>query len=451
MACTLLTLLLALQPVLLSVSSASAQGSSIKLIRDAETEELIRDYTRPIFKAAGLKPGNIRIHLVKDNSFNAFVVDSKRMFINTGTIIEADTPNEIIGVLAHETGHIVGGHMIRLREAMKRAQTIAAIGMLAGAGAMAAGAAAGSSDAARAGTAIMTSAPGIAQRTFLSYARTEETAADRAAVRYLEQTGQSAKGMLRTFERFADQSLFSSQYVDPYIQSHPLPRERIAQIERLAKKSKYFDRKDSAQLQQRHDMVRAKLAAFTQDPKRVMRSYKGNDMPSLYAQAIVTFRLGNRNKAIKQMDQLLKLQPDNPYFLELKGQIYLETGMADNAIAPLNRAVSLRPDEGILRVMLGQAILSSKSNKNYSAAVTHLQRGLQDDPDLAVGYRFLAQAYEYLGQRAQAEMATANGYFASGDIASAKAMAARAQKKLKRGSPEWLQADDILSYKIPKI
>ncbi|WP_319414058.1 M48 family metalloprotease [uncultured Cohaesibacter sp.] len=451
LACTLLTLLLALQPVLLSVSSASAQGTSIKLIRDAETEELIRDYTRPIFKAAGLKPGNIRIHLVKDNSFNAFVVDSKRMFINTGTIIEADTPNEIIGVLAHETGHIVGGHMIRLREAMKRAQTIAAIGMLAGAGAMAAGAAAGSSDAARAGTAIMTSAPGIAQRTFLSYARTEETAADRAAVRYLEQTGQSAKGMLRTFERFADQSLFSSQYVDPYIQSHPLPRERIAQIERLAKKSKYFDRKDSAQLQQRHDMVRAKLAAFTQDPKRVMRSYKGNDMPSLYAQAIVTFRLGNRNKAIKQMDQLLKLQPDNPYFLELKGQIYLETGMADNAIAPLNRAVSLRPDEGILRVMLGQAILSSKSNKNYSAAVTHLQRGLQDDPDLAVGYRFLAQAYEYLGQRAQAEMATANGYFASGDIASAKAMAARAQKKLKRGSPEWLQADDILSYKIPKI
>ena len=136
---------------------------------------MIRDYTRPIFKAAGLKSGNIRIHLVKDNSFNAFVVDSKRMFINTGTIIEADTPNEIIGVLAHETGHIVGGHMIRLREAMKRAQTIAAIGMLAGAGANGSrGSSRYPQDAARAGTAIMTSAPGIAQRTFLSYARTEE-------------------------------------------------------------------------------------------------------------------------------------------------------------------------------------------------------------------------------------------------------------------------------------
>ena len=451
LACALMTLLISLQPLLLATSSADAQGRRVQLIRDAETEELIKDYARPIFKAAGLKPSNIRIHLVKDNSFNAFVVDSKRMFINTGTIIQAKTPNEIIGVLAHETGHIAGGHLIRLRQAMKRAQTIAAIGMLAGAGAMAAGAAAGSGDAARVGTAIASSSPGIAQRTFLSYARTEETAADRAAIRYLAKTGQSARGMLETFRRFADQSLFSSQYVDPYIQSHPLPRQRIAQIERLAKKSKYYSRKDSASLQLRHDLVRAKLAAFTQDPKRVMRSFKGRDLPSLYAQAVVTYRLGNRNKAIRQVDQLIKAQPNNPYFWELKGQIYLETGMADNAIAPLNKAVSLRPDVGILRVMLGQAIISSKNNRNYSAAVSHLQRGLQNDPDLAVGYRFLAQAYENLGNRAKAEIATANGYFASGDISGAKAMAARAKKKLKRGSPEWLQADDIMSYKQPKL
>ena len=449
--CALLTLLIGLQPLLLIPSSAEAQGRRIQLIRDAETEELIKDYARPIFKAAGLKPSNIRIHLVKDSSFNAFVVDGKRMFINTGTIIQAKTPNEIIGVIAHETGHIAGGHLIRLRDAMKRAQTIAAIGMLAGAGAAAAGAAAGSSNAARVGTAIASSSPGIAQRTFLSYARTEETAADRAAIRYLDRTGQSANGMLETFRRFADQALFSSRYVDPYIQSHPLPRDRIAQIERLAKKSKYFNRKDSEALQQRHDLVRAKLAGFTQDPKRVMRTYNGKDLPSLYAQSIVSFRLGNRSKALNQIDQLLQAQANNPYFWELKGQINLETGRPNNAVAPLNKAVSLRPDVGILRVMLGQAILSSSGKKDYNAAVNNLRRGLQDDQDLAVGYRFLAQAYENLGQRAQAEMATANGYFASGDIPAAKAMAARAQKKLKRGSPEWLQADDILSYKQPKL
>ena len=257
--------------------------------------------------------------------------------------------------------------------------------------------------------------------------------------------------MLTTFEHFADQSLFAGRYVDPYIQSHPLPRERITQIERLAKKSKYFNRKDSAQLQMRHNMVRAKLAAFTQNPKRIARTYKGKDLPSQYAQAIMTYRLGNHKKALKIVDRLLSAAPNYAYFWELKGQILLETGAGAKAVAPLNKAVSLQPDEGLLRVMLGQAILSSRSNPDYAQAINHLRRGLQHDPDLASGYRFLAQAYDKLGKRAQAEMATANGYFASGDIRSAKAMAARAKKKLQRGSPEWLQADDILSYKPPKL
>ncbi|WP_245417896.1 M48 family metalloprotease [Cohaesibacter celericrescens] len=448
--CTFMAACIAILPML-QISPASAQSRNLKLVRDAETEELMRDYARPIFKAAGLKPRNIRIHLVNDSRMNAFVVDSKRMFINTGTVILSKTPNEVIGVLAHETGHIAGGHLIRLRRAMEEAQTIAAIGMLLGAGAAAAGVASGNSNAAQAGGAIMSASPGIAQRTFLSYARTEEIAADRAAIRYLERTGQSANGMLTTFKRFADQSLFSSRHVDPYIQSHPLPRERISQIERLAKKSKFFAKKDSKSLQFRHNLVRAKLTAFTQSPKRVMRTYKGNDLASQYARAITTYRLGNHKKAIRLVDALIKAQPQYPYFWELKGQIYLETGSGDKAIAPLNKAVSLRPNEGILRVMLGQAILSSKSNRSYSQAVSHLRRGLQNDPDMEVGYRFLAQAYDKLGQRAQAEMATANGYFASGDIRSAKAMAARAKKKLKRGSPEWLQADDILTYKQPKL
>ncbi|WP_114009649.1 M48 family metalloprotease [Cohaesibacter intestini] len=446
----LLAGLIGLTP-LLHATSAEAQRGRIKLVRDAETEELIRDYARPIFKAAGLKPQNIRIHLVNDPALNAFVVDGKRMFINTGTLITAKTPNEVIGIIAHETGHIAGGHLIRLRQAIEGAQTIAAIGMILGAGAAAAGAASGNASAAQAGTAIAAGSQGIAQRTFLNYARTEETAADRAAIRYLQRTGQSAKGMLTTFERFADQALFSGNFVDPYIRSHPLPRERIGQIERLAKKSKFFNRKDSVQLQARHDLVRAKLAAFTFNGKRTMRMFKGNSLADRYAQAIVTYRLGSHKRALKMVDGLLKAAPNHPYFWELKGQILLETGNGDRAIAPLNTAISMKPNEGILRVMLGQAILSSKSNRNYRQAVDHLRRGLQNDPDLGLGYRLLAQAYDQLGNRAFAEIATANGYFAAGDIRSAKAMAARAQKKLPRGSPEWLQADDILSYKPPRL
>ena len=437
---------------ILDATRAEARGAPrIRLVRDAETEELIRDYARPIFKAAGLKPKNMRIHLINDRAFNAFVIDQKRMFLNTGTIITSKTPNEVIGVIAHETGHIAGGHLIRLRQAMREAQTLAIISMLVGVGATAAGAATGQSGAATAGTGLISAAPTIAQRSFLSYARTEETAADRAGLRYLERTGQSAKGMLDTFKRFADQALFSSRYTDPYILSHPLPRDRISQIQRLAKKSKYFNRKDSPTLQLRHNLVCAKLAAFTQNPKRVMNKYKGNDLPSLYARTITTYRLGNHRKALRLTDKLIKAMPNNAYFWELKGQIYLETGAGDKAIAPLKKAVSLKPHEGILRVMLGQAILTSRSGKDYRQAISHLRRGLQNDPDLAVGYRFLAQAYDALGNRAQAELATANGYFATGDISGAKALAARAKKKLKTGSPEWLQADDILSYKKPRL
>ena len=449
-ACTLLAATIGLSPIFY-YSDAEAQRGRIRLVRDAETEELIRDYARPIFKVAGLKPKNIRIHLVNDRNLNAFVVDSKRMFINTGTMIISKSPNEVIGVLAHETGHIAGGHLVRLRQAMRESQTLAAIGILLGVGATAAGAAAGNANAAQAGGAIAASSPAIAQRTFLNYARTEEVAADRAAIRYLDKTGQSAKGMLTTFQRFADQAIFSGQSVDPFVRSHPLARERISQIERLAKKSRHFNKRDSAQMQMRHNLVRAKLAAFTQSGKRVMRSYKGNDLPSQYARAIVTYRLGNHKKALRMVDALIKAAPNYPYFWELKGQIHLETGNADKAIAPLQKAISIKPDEGQFRVMLGQAILSSRSNRNYAQAVTHLRRGLQNDPDLATGYRFLAQAYDKLGKRALAEMATANGYFAAGDIGAAKAMAARAKKKLKRGSPEWLQADDIMSYKPPRL
>ncbi|MCV6548057.1 MAG: M48 family metalloprotease [Cohaesibacter sp.] len=430
---------------------ADAQGRKIRLVRDAETEALIRDYAKPIFKAAGLKPRNVRIHLINDSRFNAFVVDSKRMFINTGTLIAAQSPNEVIGVIAHETGHIAGGHLIRLRQAMKEAQTIAAITMLLGVGAAAAGAATRQHGAAQAGTAIASAAPALARRTFLSYARTEEIAADRAAYRYLERTGQSSKGMLTTFERFANQTMFSGAHIDPYLQSHPLPRDRISQLERLAKKSRNYNKKDSQSLSFRHAMVKAKLAAFTQNAKRVLRKYKGNDMPSLYARAITTYRLGNHRKALRQVDGLLAKQPNNAYFWELKGQILLETGSATKAIAPLNKAVALKPDIPLFRVMLGQAIVSSGSRANYKQAISHLRRGLQKDPDLAIGYRFLAQAYDALGNRAQAELATANGYFASGDIRAAKSLAKRAKTKLKRGSPSWLQAEDILLYKQPKI
>ena len=242
---------------------AFAQQGRVPIVRDAEIEALVREYARPVLKAAGLERSNIEIVLVNDRRFNAFVA-GRRIFINTGALMQAETPNEIIGVLAHEAGHIAGGHQERLRQQLERAQTIAIVSSLLGVGAVAAGAAAGSGELAQAGAGIAAGGGELARRGLLGYQRTEEITADRSAITYLNATGQSAKGMLTTFQRFQNSLSLSGARVDPYQVSHPMPRERIQNLQTLAKSSPYFDKKDPPELQQRHDMMRAKIAVFTQ-------------------------------------------------------------------------------------------------------------------------------------------------------------------------------------------
>ncbi|WP_208997969.1 M48 family metallopeptidase [Pseudovibrio sp. FO-BEG1] len=221
-----------------AITTAQAQQKKgLPLVRDAETEDLLREYAKPIFRAAGLPANQVEIILVNDKSFNAFVPDSRRMFINLGVIMDAKTPSEVIGVIAHETGHIAGNHLVRMRQAASNAQIMSVIGMILGAGAMAAGATTGNSSIARGGAAAVSGGGALAQRNFLSYRRSEESAADQAALRYLDRVGVSAKGMLTTFERMADQALFSAQYVDPYALSHPMPRARFNALQNKAQKT----------------------------------------------------------------------------------------------------------------------------------------------------------------------------------------------------------------------
>lgn len=433
------------------VVPAAAQRS-VPLVRDAETEQLLRDYARPIFKAAGLAGAEPEIILVNDKSFNAFVPDSHRMFINIGVIMEAETPNEVIGVIAHETGHIVGRHLVRLRQAAANAQIISVIGMILGVGAAAAGATAGSGDLATGGAAAAMSAGSIGQRSLLSYQRGEEAAADRAALKFLNATGQSAAGMLKTFERFAEQQVFSARFTDPYAQSHPMARDRYVSLATEAQKSKFFNRKDSAQLQHRHDMARAKLIAFSTHPNAVARSYPRSDksMPAQYARAIAAMKLRSRN-ADKQIDALIRQEPNNPNFYELKGQTLLESGNPRAAIAPFRKAIALKPNEGQFLIWLGYALVGSNDNSLLPEAESVLRKGLQRDPNSAIGYSQLAIAHGRQGKTAQADLTTAQGLMVRGDLQAAKRYAARAQKNLKRGTPAWLQADDIVSYKAPRL
>ena len=288
------------------------------VLRDAETEQLLRDYTRPILRAAGMEKQNIQMVIINQSVFNAFVADGRRIFVNYGAIMQSETPNQIIGVMAHETGHLAGGHLAKMREQMAQAQTQMIIAMLLGAGAIAAGASSGggNSGLANAGAAMM-SAPGeVIRRTLLSYVRQQEENADKAGVKFLTATGQSARGMHETFKRFTDESLFAARGADPYVMSHPMPAARVAALEELARSSPYWDKKDDPALQLRHDMVRAKISAFMERQDTVYRRYplSNNSLPARYAHAIATYRHGDLRSALAQIDALDPAAAQQPLF-----------------------------------------------------------------------------------------------------------------------------------------
>ncbi|SFM34463.1 Putative Zn-dependent protease, contains TPR repeats [Pleomorphomonas diazotrophica] len=426
--------------------AAERSRGGISLLRDAEAEALIADYTRPLLKAAGLGGATVQVKLVNDDTFNAFVADSRHIFVNAGAIIDSTTPNQLIGVLAHEIGHLAANHLAQLRSEIRRMQILSALAVLGG---VAAGVAGGGGSAAG---AFATGGMQIGQRGLLIYARENETAADQLALKYLAATGQSAKGMLETFQRFAEQQMFMSAHIDPYIQTHPLATDRIAMIDELARKSKAFDKPDDPALKARHDLVRAKFAAFTRNSQSVMRLYPPSDtsLAADYARAIVAYRFADPKSALTRMDALIKRSPNNPYFWELKGQILLETGKPREAVAPLRKAVALAPNAGPIRVLLGQALVGTGDGKLTDEAIAALTKGIGGDPDQPIGYRQLAIAYARKDNIAMADLASAQGSFASGDIETAKKYAIRAQEKLKTGSPAWLRADDIITYKIPR-
>ena len=427
---------------------ADAQKRRQIIIRDAEIETLLRDYTAPIFGAAGVASRDAQVILVQDREFNAFVASGRRMIVHTGTLVDAKTPNEVIGVLAHETGHLAGGHLENLRGQIARSQAIGTVVSLLGIAGVAAGALSGSEAGARMGSAALSMGPGVAERTLLSYKRAQELAADRAALTFLTGTHQSAQGMVVTFQRFADQMLLSAQYADPYAQSHPMPRERIEQLETAARKSPYWEAPDPPALQLRHDMMRAKLVAFTLGGSAVERRYPRSDesIPAQYARAINAYRTGGIRAAIRQVDALIARVPNYAYFHELKGQILLESGKAKEAIAPLRQAVALAPNPGLIRIMLGGAELAAGM---IDEAVTDLSRGLDEEPLASIGYRQLAMAYQKQGRVADAELASAEGALIDGDIETAQNFARRAQAKFSVGSPGWLNADDIINYESP--
>jgi predicted Zn-dependent protease len=432
---------------------ALAQQGRLPVLRDAETEELLRDYTRPLLKAAGLAQQNIEVVIINSREFNAFVADGRRIFVNYGALYESTTPNQIIGVLAHETGHIAGGHLARIREALASAQTAAIIAMILGAAALGAGAATGARGVGEAAPGVIMAPQEVLRRTLLSYQRGQEEAADRAAITYLNATGQSARGMIETFARFQQQQLFLTQNVDPYLLSHPSATNRIAQLQTLAENSPHYNKKDSPEMLLRHEMMRAKIAGYFEKPDALSRRYapSNNSLPAQYARAMSAYRWGNLGTAVRQMDALIAQHPNNPYFHELKGQILIDMGRAREAIPPLRRAVELSKGTPLIRMMLGQALVQGSGKEDAEEAIRELRFALQREPNVAFAHRTLATAYARAGDRANADLSAAYAAFNDGDFKAAKTLATRAQGSFKVGSPGWLRADDILKFEVPKI
>jgi predicted Zn-dependent protease len=434
-----------------TVLPAHAQRGGLPVIRDAEIEQLLRDYTQPLLRAAGLAQQNVRVVIINDRAFNAFVMDGRRIFVNAGALMDATAPNQIIGVLAHEIGHIAGGHLSRLREQLAHAQTQSVIAMLLGIGAMVAAGRSGR-DVGSPAAAILGPQEAI-RRSLLSYQRSQEEQADRAGVKFLTATQQSPKGMHDTFKRLADQILFAAHAADPYMQSHPMPAERVSALSTFAKTSPYWDKKDSSELQLRHDLMRAKLSGFLDRRDTVARKYPttDNSVPARYARAIATYRHSDLRAAVSQIDGLIQAIPNDPYFHELKGQALLEGGRAAEAIEPLRRAVKLAPNPALIQVMLAQALIAVNDRKVADEAIGMLRSALVREPEIPEGYAQLAMAYGRKGDLAQADLASAQAAFTRADYKTARELASRAKTRFAVGSPGWVKADDIASFKPPNV
>lgn len=413
---------------------ASAQS----MIRDAEIEETLRIYADPIFKAADLEPKDISIYLVQDPSLNAFVSSGQNVFFHTGLIMASKTPDELKGVLAHETGHIAGGHLARARGAQERAMVPAMVSIGLGVLALAAG-------AGDAGAALIAGSQQFAMASYVRHTQVEESTADQMAVTFLEGSGQSPAGLISFFDRELRQYEFAQRRIPPYLMTHPLTSDRVQALRARVEASPLKDAKQSADDVQRFAMMQAKLRGFLNDPGRTFRDYPQTDtsLPARYARAVAAYRVPDTGQAIKETKALIAAQPDNPYFHELLGQILFESGKAAESIEPYRRSTQLKPNSPLLEVGLARSLVAANGKAGADEAIAILERAVTTEPDNAYAWREMANAYAAKGDDTMAKLATAEEAFSVGNYPRARYFAEVAKKGLKEGTAAYRRASDI--------
>jgi predicted Zn-dependent protease len=422
---------------LLSVNGAAAQS----ILRDAETEALLHDMATPLVKAAGLDPRNVEVALVGDQSINAFVMNGQVVYLNAGLIDVADNANQVQGVVAHELGHITGGHAISGEQAGKAAGTVSLLSLLIGAAAMAVG-------GGEAGMAAMMAGQSAAMGKYLAFSRGQEAQADAAGASFLAGAGISGRGSIEFFKKLENEGYrrgYSQADQDVFLSTHPLEGDRIAVLQESYQKDPAWNRPSDPALEARFSRAKAKLFGYIHEPEETLRRYPTTDtsVPARYARAYAWHKEALLDKALEETDSLLKEAPSDPYFLELKGQILLEAGKPAEALPPLRRATELTGNQPLIATTFGHALIATEDPAMLAEAQRVLKAAVARDRENPDAWYQLGMVYSSTGDQPRARLASAEQQVMYGRWAEALGNAEAAGNGLPRGSPDWLRAQDI--------
>ena len=417
-----------------AIQPAAAQS----ILRDSETELMFRDMSRPLIQAAGLDPANVKIVLINDDEINAFVAGGQVVYIHSGLLVRADNSNQLQGVIAHELGHVAGGHIIRIGEGAKAATGITLLSLVLGAAAIAAG-------APDAGMGIIMAGQRAAMGNFFAFTRAQESSSDLAGASYLSKAGYSGKGSLDFFKKLQNQEYRLAIYAkDSYDRTHPLSSERIEALTQVYKKDPAWDKPTDPKIEARFQRVKAKLIGYV-NSKNAVTIYPESDqsIPAHYARAYAYHLGAYPDKALSEADFLLAKLPQDPFFLELKGQILLESGRPKEAIPVLRQSVALAQDQPMIAVMLGHALIATEDDKNFAEAKSVLKAAVNRDNDNPFAWMQLGIVYDREGDRARAALATAERNNLEGKAKLALVSARTAMAGIPKGTPDFIRAQDI--------
>ncbi len=440
-----LSLVLAALALLLVAQILAPAARAQSLLRDAETEAFFRDIGTPLMQAAGLDPRAVSIGLVGSPEINAFATLGQSVYFYSGLLVAADDVLEVQGVLAHELGHVAGGHAVRFNEGVQPASNISILSLVVGAALLAAG-------AGDAGMAALMAGQQAAQGKYLAFSREQESRTDQAGAQYLAKAGVDGAGMISFFKELQGQEYrLAIPQDNSYNRTHPLSGERITALEYVLQKSPYWGKGADPALQARYQRIRAKLIGFVSEPKDTLKAYPLTDTsaPARVARAYAFHKMADSARAIAEVDALLEKSPRDPYLLEMKGQVLLESGRVDEAVPPLRQAVAAAGREPLIEAMLGHALVQSAERSNnpatFAEAEKVLRTSLARDDDNPFAWLQLETVYERRGDKPRLALATAERLTLTGGSPIAAMNAAMvASQGLEQGTPEWIRAQDIV-------